>query len=170
MLGPNETRTRKGKERTVVPADLVNIAANGQFYQLNFPVTDVDPAQALPPLEIVDGQHRLLATDLIDLPDDYEVPVVMFDNLPLTWQAYLFWVINVEPKRINTSLAFDLYPELRDQEWLKQASPSRSTKSIDLKNWPKSFGATRPARGKIASSCLASALMGTFRTLRRFDR
>ena len=120
VLGPNETRTRKGKERTVVPADLVNIAANGQFYQLNFPVTDVDPAQALPPLEIVDGQHRLLATDLIDLPDDYEVPVVMFDNLPLTWQAYLFWVINVEPKRINTSLAFDLYPELRDQEWLKR--------------------------------------------------
>ena len=54
------------------------------------------------------------------MPDDYEVPVVMFDNLPLTWQAYLFWVINVEPKRINTSLAFDLYPELRDQEWLKR--------------------------------------------------
>lgn len=120
VLGPKEIRIRKGKERTVVPADLVDISANGQFFQLNFPVADVDPAQALPPLEIVDGQHRLLATDLINLPDDYEVPVVIFDNLPLTWQAYLFWVINVEPKRINTSLAFDLYPELRDQEWLKR--------------------------------------------------
>lgn len=120
VLGPNETRSRKGKERTVVSTDLVKIDTTGQFYQLNFPVTDVDPAQALPPLEIVDGQHRLLATDLINLPDDYEVPVVIFDNLPLTWQAYLFWVINVEPKRINTSLAFDLYPELRDQEWLKR--------------------------------------------------
>jgi len=62
----------------------------------------------------------LLATDLISLPDEYEVPVVIFDNLPLPWQAYLFWVINVEPKRINTSLAFDLYPELRDQDWLKR--------------------------------------------------
>jgi hypothetical protein len=62
----------------------------------------------------------LLATDLISLPIDYQVPVVIFDNLPLTWQAYLFWVINVEPKRINTSLAFDLYPELRDQDWLKR--------------------------------------------------
>lgn len=120
VLGPNEVRTRKGKELTVVPANLVNISESGQFFQLNFPVADVDPSQALPPLEIVDGQHRLLATDLIDLPDDYEVPVVIFDNLPLTWQAYLFWVINVEPKRINTSLAFDLYPELRDQEWLKR--------------------------------------------------
>jgi len=120
VLGPDETRTRKGKERTVVPADLVNISSNGQLFQLNFPIIAVDPTQALPPLEIVDGQHRLLATDLINLPDDYEVPVVIFDNLPLTWQAYLFWVINVEPKRINTSLAFDLYPELRDQEWLKR--------------------------------------------------
>ena len=120
VLGPNEPRTRKGKERTVTPGDIVKISTNGQHHELNFPVADIDPAQALPPLEIVDGQHRLLATDLISLPEDYEVPVVIFDNLPLTWQAYLFWVINVEPKRINTSLAFDLYPELRDQEWLKR--------------------------------------------------
>ena len=120
VLGPNEPRTRKGKERTVAPADLVTISTSGTHHDLNFLVADVDPTQALPPLEIVDGQHRLLATDLISLPDEYEVPVVVFDNLPLTWQAYLFWVINVEPKRINTSLAFDLYPELRDQEWLKR--------------------------------------------------
>lgn len=120
ILGPNELRTRKGKERTVAQADLVSISTNGLHHELNFPICGVDPSQALPPLEIVDGQHRLLATDLISLPDDYEVPVVIFDNLPLTWQAYLFWVINVEPKRINTSLAFDLYPELRDQEWLKR--------------------------------------------------
>jgi hypothetical protein len=120
VLGPNEPRTRKGKERTVALADLVSIVTNGAHHELNFPVADVNPARALPPLEIVDGQHRLLATDLISLPIDYQVPVVIFDNLPLTWQAYLFWVINVEPKRINTSLAFDLYPELRDQDWLKR--------------------------------------------------
>ncbi|MCA3644125.1 MAG: DGQHR domain-containing protein [Methylobacterium sp.] len=125
VLGPNEIRTRKGKERTVAPNDIVKISINDQHYELNFPVGDVDPTQALPPLEIVDGQHRLLATDLISLPDDYEVPVVIFDDLPLTWQAYLFWVINVEPKRINTSLAFDLYPELRDQEWLKRGESIR---------------------------------------------
>lgn len=118
VLGPNELRTRKGRERNVEKSDLVNISVNGKYYELNYPVNLNESSQALPPLEIVDGQHRLLATDLISLPDDYEVPVVIFDNLPLTWQAYLFWVINVEPKRINTSLAFDLYPELRDQEWL----------------------------------------------------
>lgn len=125
VLGPDESRTRKGKERNVAPDNLVTISSNGQFHELNFPLTDIDPEQALPPLEIVDGQHRLLATDLINLPEEYEVPVVIFDNLPLTWQAYLFWVINVEPKRINTSLAFDLYPELRDQEWLKRGESIR---------------------------------------------
>lgn len=120
ILGPNEPRTRKGVERTVAEADLVRVSTDGKHHELDFPERGIDPNKALPPLEIVDGQHRLLATDLISLPDDYEVPVVIFDNLPLTWQAYLFWVINVEPKRINTSLAFDLYPELRDQEWLKR--------------------------------------------------
>ncbi len=120
ILGENESRARKGKDRTVASDDLVRILSKEAVYELDFPVAAFDPSKALPPLEIVDGQHRLLATDLILLPDDYEVPVVIFENLPLTWQAYLFWVINVEPKRINTSLAFDLYPELRDQEWLKR--------------------------------------------------
>lgn len=120
VLGANAQRIRKGKERTVQPTDLVRIVTQGAHYELDYPITAFDPSQALPPLEIVDGQHRLLATDLINLPDEYQVPVVIFDDLPLTWQAYLFWVINVEPKRINTSLAFDLYPELRDQEWLKR--------------------------------------------------
>ncbi len=125
VLGPNEPRTRRGNERKVDPSNLVSISAKDPIYELNYPVVNIDPKQSLPPLEIIDGQHRLLATDLISLPDEYEVPVVIFDNLPLTWQAYLFWVINVEPKRINTSLAFDLYPELRDQEWLKRGESIR---------------------------------------------
>jgi hypothetical protein len=34
-------------------------------------------------------------------------------------QAYLFWTINIKPKKINPSLAFDLYPLLREQIWLE---------------------------------------------------
>jgi len=120
VVGPNERRTRKGKDRSVSTADIVKIISSNSGHQLEYSDLPVDVEKGLPPLEIVDGQHRLLAADLISLPDDYEVPVVIFDNLPLSWQAYLFWVINVEPKRINTSLAFDLYPELRDQEWLSR--------------------------------------------------
>ncbi|MHB9705324.1 DGQHR domain-containing protein [Alcaligenes aquatilis] len=125
ILGENEPRFRKGKLQTVPQEELVTISTSGNQHELQYPSTTASSLHTLPPLEIVDGQHRLLATDLISLPDEYEVPVVIFDNLPLAWQAYLFWVINVEPKRINTSLAFDLYPELRDQEWLKRGESIR---------------------------------------------
>ena len=75
----------------------------------------------LQPIEIIDGQHRVFSVDNFErFPEDYQVPVVIFNGLSESWQAYLFWVINVEPKRINTSLAFDLYPELRTQSWLER--------------------------------------------------
>lgn len=75
-------------------------------------------AKGLPPIEIIDGQHRLWAFEQAHLPDDFELPVVAFKGLDLSWQAYLFYTINIKPKRINASLAFDLYPLLRTEEWL----------------------------------------------------
>lgn len=72
------------------------------------------------PLEIIDGQHRLLAFEhSFDEPGIYEVPVVVFVDLDISWQAYLFWTINVSPKKISPSLAYDLYPLLRTQDWLE---------------------------------------------------
>lgn len=82
-----------------------------------------DPAwrPIVPPIEIVDGQHRLWAFDeLSELEGDFEMPVVAFFGLDVAWQAYLFWTINIKPKRINASLAFDLYPILRTQEWMER--------------------------------------------------
>jgi hypothetical protein len=80
---------------------------------------------SLAPLEVIDGQHRLWAfedTDTEDpVPDDFELPVVAYHGLDIAWQAYLFWSINVSPKRINPSHAFDRYPLLRTQDWLEQA-------------------------------------------------
>jgi hypothetical protein len=70
------------------------------------------------PLEVIDGQHRLWAFDGFDPGDDFELPVVAYYGLDRGWQAYLFWSINITPKRINRSLAFDLYPLLRKQTWL----------------------------------------------------
>ena len=75
--------------------------------------------QALPPIEVIDGQHRLLAFDDFGSPEDYDLPVVAFHGLDLTWQAYLFYIINIRPVRINTSLAYDLYPLLRTERWLE---------------------------------------------------
>jgi DGQHR domain-containing protein len=73
----------------------------------------------LHPIEVIDGQHRLWAFDQSDdLGQDYSLPVVAFQGLDISWQAYLFWSINIKPKKINASLAFDLYPLLREQDWL----------------------------------------------------
>jgi len=78
-------------------------------------------APSVSPVEIIDGQHRIKAFDTIrDIQGDFEFPVIAFDNLDFTWQAYLFYTINIKPKRINTSLAYDLMPLLRIQDWLEQ--------------------------------------------------
>ena len=75
--------------------------------------------KALPPIEIIDGQHRLWAFENNADFDGYELPVVAFYGLDVTWQAYLFYTINIRPVKINTSLAFDLYPLLRTEKWLE---------------------------------------------------
>jgi DGQHR domain-containing protein len=73
----------------------------------------------LEPMEVIDGQHRLFAFSAAD-ESEFELPVVAFVGLARSWQAYLFWTINIKPKRINASLAYDLYPLLRNQDWLER--------------------------------------------------
>lgn len=94
-----------------------------------------EPAR-LAPLEIIDGQHRLWAFDEDDQTgSEYEIPVVAFVGLDRSWQAYLFYTINIKPKRINTSLAFDLYPLLRTEDWLDRFeghSVYRETRAQEL--------------------------------------
>lgn len=72
------------------------------------------------PIEIIDGQHRLWAFENRQFAEGYSLPVVAFYGLDISWQAYLFYTINIKPKRINTSLAFDLYPLLRTEDWLER--------------------------------------------------
>ncbi len=114
--------TRQGRE--VDPGDLVEISDRNDGY-----ATVSLPAEfsgrswrpvALPPIEIIDGQHRLWAFEEAKLPDDFELPVVAFKGLDISWQAYLFYTINIKPKKINASLAFDLYPLLRTEDWLEK--------------------------------------------------
>jgi DGQHR domain-containing protein len=92
-------------------------------------------ASKLPPFEVIDGQHRLWAFDKAKQLDGFELPVVAFVGLDISWQAYLFWTININPKRINPSLAFDLYPLLRNEDWLERAeghSVYRETRAQEL--------------------------------------
>lgn len=110
--------------RKVHPNDLVEITTgpNGHAtvsLPAGFTGRDWRP-QELPPIEIIDGQHRLWAFEEAKLPDEFELPIVAFSGLDLSWQAYLFYTINIKPKKINASLAFDLYPLLRTEDWLSK--------------------------------------------------
>lgn len=128
LTADDERRGRK-----VAASDLVSISDDGDNRaKLTLPYFDRLEQwmpSGLEPFEVIDGQHRLWAFDeaLEDgsLPGDFELPVVAFTGLDVGWQAYLFWSINVSPKRINPSHAFDLFPLLRSAEWLETFSDLR---------------------------------------------
>jgi len=111
--------------RVVHPDHIVDVVEDSeQRFALSVPKIDSIGDDMLAPFEVIDGQHRLWAFDENEgdhpIPDDFELPVVAFHGLDIAWQAYLFWSINVSPKRINPSHAFDLYPLLRTQDWLER--------------------------------------------------
>lgn len=104
-------------EKRVAECDLVKIDENDNKIIIPGGVNDDWKPQSISPIEVIDGQHRLWAFD--GLSEDIELPVVAFYGLDISWQAYLFWSINIMPKKINPSLAYDLYPLLRAQDWLE---------------------------------------------------
>jgi hypothetical protein len=122
----------------VSPSDVVTIEdADAQSHlALPYPKwTNTWWPEGLPPFEVIDGQHRLWSFGSASLLSEFEVPVVAFHGLDISWQAYLFWTINIKPKRINPSLAFDLYPLLRAEDWLERGeghSVYRETRAQEL--------------------------------------
>lgn len=122
ILKSGDTRN----DRKVAEEDLVGVQdTDGRTAIVKLPEqfsgSSWQPTQ-LHPLEIIDGQHRLWAFEQngVDVETDFELPVVAFHGLDVSWQAYLFWTINIKPKRINASLAFDMYPLLRTEDWLER--------------------------------------------------
>ncbi|MBY3144864.1 hypothetical protein HFO63_04530 [Rhizobium laguerreae] len=114
----------EARRGTVLSAsDAVSIEHSAGMAKLVLPYDDWSrnwKPGSVPPFEVIDGQHRLWAFGE-GADADFELPVVAFYGLDVSWQAYLFWTINIKPKRINPSLAFDLYPLLRGEDWLDRA-------------------------------------------------
>ncbi|MGH8677971.1 MAG: DGQHR domain-containing protein [Burkholderiales bacterium] len=111
--------TRNGT--TIADEDLASIIDVDGQPRLQLPYEAWSEAWSpskLPPFEVIDGQHRLWAFNSASKLENFQLPVVAFVGLDISWQAYLFWTINIKPKRINPSLAFDLYPLLRNEDWL----------------------------------------------------
>lgn len=122
ILTPEDTRNahKVSQQELVIVRDIDDRNAI-----IRLPESFDDPGwrpSVVAPFEIIDGQHRLWAfeEDGADIDVDYELPVVAFHGLDVSWQAYLFWTINIKPKRINASLAFDMYPLLRTQDWFER--------------------------------------------------
>ena len=117
-----QNTNRGGQE--IKKEDLITIQEKENDIKLFLPnsVSDDKWTPDVPPIEIIDGQHRLWAFEKDEhLNGEYELPVVAFYDLDVSWQAYLFYIINIKPKKINASLAFDLYPILRVQDWLEKS-------------------------------------------------
>jgi DGQHR domain-containing protein len=120
VLGAKDRR--QGSAVASTNAVTVEVSSNGRQATLVLPAAAQRPSwrpKGLAPLEVIDGQHRLWAFEEDDDPG-FELPVVAFRGLDVSWQAYLFWTINIKPTRINPSLAFDLYPLLRGEDWLER--------------------------------------------------
>jgi hypothetical protein len=103
--------------------DLITVLDETQPSTIRLPATFSGSGwepETIFPLEVIDGQHRLWAFEEFDPGKDFQLPVVAFHGLDRSWQAYLFWSVNITPKRINRSLAFDLYPLLRKEDWLNK--------------------------------------------------
>jgi len=111
------------RNHTVHKNELITIDDGESIVHINLPETLNKegwlPSQAAP-IEIIDGQHRLWAFENIGELQNFEVPVIAFYGLDISWQAYLFWSINVSPVRINPSLAYDMYPLLRAEDWVQK--------------------------------------------------
>lgn len=119
ILPPGEVRN----EKSVAKEDLIEVDDHGDSPTITLP-KNFDPKtwkpKQLPPLEVIDGQHRLWAFEEKTPDSNFELPVVAFYGLDISWQAYLFYTINIKPKKISGSLAYDLYPLLRTEDWLEK--------------------------------------------------
>lgn len=183
-----EKDQRGPKERRVRTSDLVKVHNNKATARIELPADfeDEDWQPLIHPIEVIDGQHRLWA---FEEPEDeewseefkekigqLEVPVVAFRGLDATWRAYLFYTINQLPKRIDTSMVFDLYPLLRTQEWLLRfEGPNvyRQSRAQDLvillwghpespwKGRINRLGGSR-TKGEVTQAAFINSLMASF--------
>lgn len=189
ILKKDDQRGTKGSR---VPAEhLINIEDHGdKLAQILIPKECLAPnwKPVVHPIEVIDGQHRLWALekpiqleqgtlwddDFENAVRDVEIPVVAFHGLDRTWQAYLFYTINQLPKKVDSSLVYDLYPLLRTQEWLQRfEGPEvyRQTRSQDLalllwsndeSPWKGRISRLGREKGKVTQASFIRALLASF--------
>ena len=94
ILLPDDDR----EGNSVNERDLVSVHLGDSTAIVEIPDTSEEGwcLSGLSPIEVIDGQHRLWAFEK-DV-EGYQIPVVAFHGLDRSWQAYLFYTINLSPK------------------------------------------------------------------------
>ncbi|WP_373047033.1 DGQHR domain-containing protein [Vulgatibacter sp.] len=81
---------------------------------------------ATPLARIVDGQHRVAGFSFAEPARlDMTMPCSIFVDLPLAYQAYLFATINFNQKKVDRSLAYELFGYSLDEEPAASWSPEK---------------------------------------------
>lgn len=75
---------------------------------------------------IIDGQHRLYGFENVDdEKKEMELTCSIYFDLPSSFQAYIFATINFNQKKVDKSLAYELYGYNLDTEEPKSWSPEK---------------------------------------------
>lgn len=86
--------------------------------------TLIIPSDELKIATIIDGQHRLSGFDFSERKN-MDLLCSVFIDLPAPYQAYIFATININQKKVDKSLAYDLFGFRVDDESKEQWSPEK---------------------------------------------
>ncbi len=107
---PNSIIIAGNTHRNEVPFRWEIISENENKF-LVIPENDINGA-------IIDGQHRVNGFKLLtpEKQDEYELLCSVYLDIPNPYQAYLFATINMNQKKVDKSLAYELYGYNLDEE------------------------------------------------------
>lgn len=76
---------------------------------------------------VIDGQHRLFSFKELEVDEQkkYELLCTLYLDLPNPYQAYLFATINMNQKKVDKSLAYELYGYDLDDSSADKWSPEK---------------------------------------------
>lgn len=87
---------------------------------------------------VIDGQHRLFSFRNLNIEEQkkYELLCTLYLDLPNPYQAYLFATINMNQRKVNKSLAYELYGyDLNDEDshkWSPEKLAVYLTRKLNL--------------------------------------
>lgn len=100
---------------------------------------------------VVDGQHRLWGFDAARVPERQNMPLVcsVFLDLPNPFQAYVFATVNFNQRKVDRSLAYELFgfdtEDEPPQAWTPEKTAVFLTRRLNM-------DADSPLRGRIVVS------------------